>query len=311
MRDETSLFLRYLLARSHPFRQTTCLTFTAMHPDRTHPCPSRHVPLDDEHALNESVEDLYAANALGWGGFVGVGLRRQALGRWRRGGTDDVAALPALFVDVDDPSSAALKKLRDFRPAPSCIVHSGGGFHAYWWLEDPPTKVGSLSPILQGLRAKLDSDALGIAHSLRLPGTVNTKPERAGARCHLLDLREEAYSLADFELFIDTPMPPSTFAPRLSQRGQGTSEQNLNPDLIAAVSAAFARQGYRQRGDWLNGVCIYPGHHHHADRHPSFGFNTRTGYGFCFVCGSMLLKDLCAVLGIQPAAYGGICCPQV
>ena len=105
MRDETSLFLRYLLARSDPFRQTTCLTFTAMHPDRSHPCPSRHVPLDDEEALNEFVEDLYAANALGWGGFVGVGLRRQALGRWRRGGTDDVAALPALFVDVDDPSA--------------------------------------------------------------------------------------------------------------------------------------------------------------------------------------------------------------
>ena len=34
MRDETSLFLRYLLARCDPFRQTTCLTFTAMHPDR-------------------------------------------------------------------------------------------------------------------------------------------------------------------------------------------------------------------------------------------------------------------------------------
>ena len=90
-----------------------------------------------------------------------------------------MAALPALFVDVDDPSSEALRKLRDFRPTPSCIVNSGGGYHAYWWLDDPPTKVGSLSPLLQGLTAKLGGDALSVAHSLRLPGTVNTKPERA------------------------------------------------------------------------------------------------------------------------------------
>ena len=182
MRDETSLFLRYLLARCDPFRQTTCLTFTAMHPDGSHPCPSRHVSLEDPVAVNEAVEDLYAANALGWGGYVAVGLRRPQLGRWRRGGTDDVAALPALFVDVDDPSSDMLRKLRDFRPTPSCIVNSGGGYHAYWWLDDPPTKVGSLSPLLQALTTKLGGDALSVAHSLRLPGTVNTKPERGGAR---------------------------------------------------------------------------------------------------------------------------------
>lgn len=27
-------------------------------------------------------------------------------------------------------------------------------------------------------------------------------------------------------------------------------------------------------------------------------FNTRSGYGFCHVCGSLLLKDLCPALGI-------------
>src|ERR1700690_694697 len=120
MRDETNLFLRYLLARCDPFRQTTCLTFTAMHPDKNYPCPSRHIPLDNSTALNEAVEQLYAANRLGWGGFLAVGLRRPELGRWRRGAVEDVAALPALFVDIDDLSSGTLRKLRDFRPIPSC-----------------------------------------------------------------------------------------------------------------------------------------------------------------------------------------------
>ena len=54
-----------------------------------------------------------------------------------------------------------------------------------------------------------------------------------------------------------------------------------------------------QRGDWLNGPCPYAGQHKHGDRHPSFGFNTRTGYGFCHVCGSMLLKELYALLAMS------------
>lgn len=311
MRDETSLFLRYLLARCEPFHETACLTLTAMHPDGAHPCPSRHVPFDDLAAVNAAVEDLYAANALGWGGYVAVGLRRSDLGRWQRGGVVDVAALPALFVDVDDPSVEALKRLREFRPTPSCIVHSGGGYHAYWWLEAPPTKVGSLSPLLRALTVKLGGDALSVAHSLRLPGTVNTKPERGGVPCHLVDLREESYPLADFEPLVEKPLLAPVTVIQNSQPLHGASDQVLNPDLIAVVAAAFALQGYRRRGDWLNGMCLFPERHMHGDRHPSFGFNTCTGYGFCFVCGSMLLKDLCHVLGIQPAAYGGICCPNL
>lgn len=311
MRDETSLFLRYLLSHCAPFQDTTCLTFTAMHPDGAHPCPSRHVRIDDSALINDAVEHLYAANALGWGGYVAVGLRRSDLSRWQRGGADDVVALPALFVDVDDPSAETMKMLRDFRPTPSCIVHSGGGYHAYWWLEDPPTKVGLLYPLLHALRAKLGGDALSVAHSLRLPGTVNTKPERSGAVCRLIDLREESYPLADFEPLLEKPVPAPVAPPQNSQSIHETADQVLNPDLISGVSAAFAQQGYRRRGDWLNGRCIFPERHTHGDRHPSFGFNTRTGYGFCFVCGSMLLKDLCDVLGVQPAAYGGICCPNL
>jgi hypothetical protein len=35
-------------------------------------------------------------------------------------------------------------------------------------------------------------------------------------------------------------------------------------------------------------------------------FNTRSGYGFCHVCGTLLLKDVCAALNIRPSDYGGI-----
>jgi hypothetical protein len=65
--------------------------------------------------------------------------------------------------------------------------------------------------------------------------------------------------------------------------------------------------GYSGRGDWLSGPCLYPARHQHGDVHPSFGFNIRSGYGNCYVCGSILLKDICTELGIRPADYGGLC----
>ena len=254
-----------------------------MHPDRNHPGPSRHVPLDDSGALDDAVQQLYAANACGWGSFVAIGLRRPKLGRWRRGGIADVAALPALFVDLDNPAPETLHRLRAFQPAPSCIVFSGGGFHAYWWLQDPPTKVGSLSqvpPLLHGLEAKLGGDPLSIAHSLRLPGTVNTKPERGGACCRLVELRDEGYALSDFQSLLigQTPAPTSplpTIYPSLTH-------PSLNAELLAAVASRFVQQGYRRRGDWLNGRCIYPGGtgtataipHSASTRAPATGFAT-------------------------------------
>jgi hypothetical protein len=57
----------------------------------------------------------------------------------------------------------------------------------------------------------------------------------------------------------------------------------------------------------LNGIHIVTGDggrvqlrewHKSGEQHLSFGFNKRTGYGYCHVCGTLLLKDLRAVFGI-------------
>jgi hypothetical protein len=80
----------------------------------------------------------------------------------------------------------------------------------------------------------------------------------------------------------------------------------LNPDLVAAVAARLRGAGYRANGPWLNGPCPYPERHAHHDDRPSFGFHTASGYGWCWVCGSLLLKDLAPRLGLEPLAYGGL-----
>lgn len=292
--QERSAFFGALLARCTGYRKA-CITLTAIHPDGKHPTPSRHIRLDDAPALHDAFARLDAANALGWGAYFAVGLRRPGLTRWKRGGAIDVIALPALFVDVDDPSDEALSRLQCTRPSPSCIVSSGGGFHAYWWLDEPTTDLHRARLLLRGLADMLHGDRLSVAQSLRLVASVNTKPQRNGAVCCLLDLNEQRYALHDFAAYLPHP----ALRPAAHRTGS-TTPYVPSADLIARVAHALVQRGGRLRGDWVNGACPFPEQHRHNDQHPSFGFNMHTGYGFCHVCGTLLLKDLCPALGVTP-----------
>lgn len=82
--------------------------------------------------------------------YVGVGLRHKPLGQHKRGKARDIRVLPGLWLDIDvrDPvahrktrlpetRAAARALLGDFELAPSVVVDSGHGLHA-WWLFDAP-----------------------------------------------------------------------------------------------------------------------------------------------------------------------------
>jgi len=160
--DQRLQFFNALFVRCTAFSHTE-FTLTAIHPDGNHPTPSRHIRLNDRIALQDALIRLDAANAMGWGVYFAVGLRRPGLNRWKRGGAADVVALPALFVDVDDPSSEVLGRLQDAQPSPSCIVFSGGGYHAYWWLDEPTTDLERARRLLRGLASALHGDSLSVA----------------------------------------------------------------------------------------------------------------------------------------------------
>ncbi|MBE2266743.1 MAG: hypothetical protein IAE80_00835 [Anaerolinea sp.] len=294
--EQRHAFFDVLFARCTQY-QDARLTLTAIHPDGKHSTPSRHIPLYDKVALHNALTDLNQANALGWGAYFAVGLRRLGLTRWQRGGAADVVALPALFVDVDDPSIEALTRLQCADPAPSCIVASGGGYHAYWWLGEPTADLQTARDLLRGLAVALHGDYLSIAQSLRVLGSHNTKPLRGNALCRVIELHEQRYALEAFKsyLSVDGPQPHRSSASRASAR----APIPLNADTIQRVADALLASGCKPRGDWLNGACPFPERHKHGDRHPSFGYNTKTGYGFCHVCGTLLLKELCPALGIS------------
>lgn len=268
-----STFLYALFFQSSLYQQTGCITLTAIHPDGQHRTSSRHIPLNQPDMLEDALDRLLQANQMGWRAYVAIGLRRKGLTRYRRGGFADVVALPAVFVDVDNPSQATLTQLHTLQQQPSCIVFSGGGYDAYWWLDEPLTDMMLAHHLLRGLARLTSGDSLLPAQSLRLVQTSNTKEGRNKPVCHVIVHNQMTYPLDSFTSLMPKPTPK-----RLNSHRQTTvtrrSGKRINPNLIQAVSNTLISLGYVQRGDWLCGPCLYPNHHQHDDQHPSFGFNT-------------------------------------
>jgi hypothetical protein len=307
MHPDTLAFLDVLYERCISLRSSVRLTCTVIHPDNQHPTPSRHVALDDRAALLDTLRRLSETNQMGWGAYFAVGLRKPGMTRWKRGGAADVVALPAFYVDIDDPTDAALIKIHDARLPPSVIAWSGGGYHAYWLLDEPTTDLNTAQQVLQRLARTFGGDGLSPAQSLRLSGTVNTKPERDGALCHLVKLSDHRYPLSDFQTFLPPVSPPPARRPPVRAANPSNS-RNLNVQLIHAITAVLYRDyaaRNQRRSDWLAALC--PCGHARDSPGAHFFFNPAIGCGRCHGRhGTLRLTDLCSVLGIDAAAYGGV-----
>lgn len=268
-----------------------CLTLTAIHPTENRPVPSRHIPLSNAVALADALERLHAANKLGWGAYFGLATRQTGLTRWQRGDMNTLVEIPALVADIDEPLSIVLPRVKAFPIPPSGIVSSGYGCHLYWLLTQPTTDKHPVNAIHRGLAEVLHGDYLTAATALRLPGSLNTK-HGATASCEIVECDwSRRYMLADFINYRKEKSQQKT-SQSIVCNSQGTQSATLNPLMIQEVAEVLLSRGFTWRGTWLNGTCPYAPYHNHNDQHRSFGFNTATGYGYCFVCGSMLLKEL-------------------
>ncbi|MCA9904193.1 MAG: bifunctional DNA primase/polymerase, partial [Anaerolineae bacterium] len=85
-----------------------------------------------------------------------------------------------------------------------------------------------------------------------------------------------------------------------------SGNDRINQRLLETICRQLEGRGFKPHGDWLHGRCLHPERHRNGDRNPSFGFNTVSGYGHCYVCGTLLAKDIAATLGIDPAGLGGV-----
>ena len=159
--------------------------------------------------LAQSVE----LNRAGYGVYFAPCPRRE-----KQGKAEAAALLSALWVDLDcddDPArrTGTMDKLHSFNLPPSAVIDSGNGLHAYWLLSEPLSldedSRKQTAGILRGLFSALDGDpryVKSVASVMRLPGSVNTKPERGGAVVTLLELHSDRrYLLNDFHWLESQP----------------------------------------------------------------------------------------------------------
>ncbi|MCA0453926.1 MAG: DUF927 domain-containing protein [Chloroflexi bacterium] len=164
--------------------------------------------------LAAALKQAEILNHEGYGVYFAPCLRKT-----KQGKAEAAALAPALWVDVDCDGDAHqreqnLMKLRDFDPAPSFILDSGGGWHGYWLLDEPfqlqsDADRQKIAGILRGLFAALGGDpeyVKTVAGIMRLPDSVNTKPVRGGVVVTVVESHlERRYPLDTFAWLENQP----------------------------------------------------------------------------------------------------------
>jgi len=166
--------------------------------------------------------------------YFGVGLASANFNR--RNAASDIVAIVGLWADIDlaapwratkplprtlDEARTILEKLP---LAPSMLVDSGHGLHAYWLFKEPwtfetdaerlvaaKTARGWVETVRNAARSLgWDVDSVGdLARVLRLPGTVNRKSELP-VEVRVIESNDRRYNPCDFETFMAEEIPAET-----------------------------------------------------------------------------------------------------
>ncbi len=228
--------------------------------------------------------------------------------RWQRNGLLQNVGLVCgsasqnlVVLDADGPASyvafaATFPKLAE---AYTVATGSGKGHHVYFYVEQLPESIKAMNlPI-----GNLELCANG--RQVVAPPSVHPVTGNPYSVHKPLDvLRVE--TLIELAQWIESFKSKSQSAPTSFESMPPNHSTKLNPKVMEEIERYFLQQGYREVGEWLHGPCIYPHRHQHGDRNPSFGFNRISGFGSCFVCGTILAKDICAAVGIDVSTLGGL-----
>lgn len=114
------------------------------------------------------------------------------------GGKRDILAVPAIWAEIDTDKAglegaaviAELSRLPS-KLRPSALVHSGHGYHGYWYLEDPvlmtPENMNDVERINRLVQHTLGSDPIqDVSRVFRVPTTWNNKNANEPVRSRLI-----------------------------------------------------------------------------------------------------------------------------
>lgn len=138
--------------------------------------------------VDAALEAAERSNGHGFNIYWSVNCVRPA--RDRKPGKEDISRARFVHVDIDPPKTggkfdkpAILDALGNLAAPPSFVIDSGGGFNAFWRLEEPCENLAAIENINVQVRDYFDADAChNIDRVMRVPGTVNYPNARKVAR---------------------------------------------------------------------------------------------------------------------------------
>lgn len=187
---------------------------------------------------------------------------------------------------------------------------SGHGYHVYLYCAHLPPTAQAMNTPLGNLELRSSGAQVvappSIHPNTRLAYTVHraTAIRRVNSLSHVTAWIRTFGEPAETSAVVQPPLPGIDVPPH--RLGSALPKDPINPRLIAAVAQYFEQAGYRHNREWRNGPCVQPEKHRRSDAKRSFGYNTITGFSKCFVCGTLLLKDITERIGIDPDDYGGL-----
>ena len=200
--------------------------------------------------------------------FFGVATRDGKGGK-----KENCLSAPCVWSDIDCKAdftkSDATELIRSFPLKPSYIVDSGGGFHCYWLLDEPFTVHENIAGFEQTLKhvcneLKGDQKVAVTSTLLRVPFTVNIKPDRNGARATIIESNPSLrYSLNAFQFLTQSTENASlaktrerTATPSLDEMFDAIDIGNRDAGSMAYINAYVTHHGGETNRELLMKIVL-------------------------------------------------------
>jgi len=243
--------------------------------------------------LEDKLEDWLVKNGEGHNIYFSVNPCRESISK--KASREDIQSVEYLHVDVDPRAGESLKleqkrildKIRAFKPTPTCVIFSGGGYQAFWRLEEPIIIDGDIAKAESAKRYNMQLELLlggdnchNIDRIMRLPGTMN----RPNAKKRKKGRKEILAETVHLDTKISYPISQFTAAQKV-QSSASAGFSGGRSDLTPKVDTANIRriEDLSELGDsvkdWVK-VLIAQG----RDPDEPHRFKSRSEALFCVCC---------------------------